>query len=73
MSGMKRVGNPLSAAIVGLIIAGMGLYLVVVGTDGAPVTYGYIMISLGLLGAVANMALRRHFQRQDRPRDERGR
>ncbi len=71
MPRMKRVGNPLGAAIVGLIIAGMGLYMYLQGEEGTPRFFGGILIALGVLGAVFNFALWLHYQREDRQRAER--
>jgi hypothetical protein len=66
MPRRKRAGNPLPAAIVSLVIAGMGVYVLVQGVDATSRFYGWALIGLGLLGAVGNLALRVHYQRQDR-------
>lgn len=66
MTRTRRTGNPLGAAIVGLVIAAMGLYLVVQGDTETARFYGGALIVLGVLGAVVNLLIRRRYQREGR-------
>ncbi len=63
MPRRKKVGNPLAAAIVGLVIAGMGVYLIARGANEVPRTFGVLLIILGAGGAVANLWLHRRERR----------
>ncbi len=68
MRQRRRVGNPLIAVIVSLVIAGMGCYVVIEGDAGTARVYGFVLIIMGTLGAAANLALRWHYQREDEER-----
>lgn len=59
MPRRKRVGNPLAAAIVGVVIVGMGLYLILRSDADGPRLFGTLLIVFGAVGAVANLWLRR--------------
>lgn len=62
MPRRRKVGNPLGAAAVGLIIAGMGLYLVLQDAGRTPTVFGWLLMFFGGVGAVANLFLYRHIQ-----------
>ena len=64
MPRRKPVGNPLAAAIVGVVIAGMGLFLIVRGDSDVARVFGSLLILFGVVGAVANLWLRRRFRRE---------
>ena len=64
MPRRKRVGNPLAAAIVGLVVVGMGVYLIVRGDSDVARVFGTLLILFGGAGAVANLWLRRRFRRE---------
>lgn len=64
MPRRKQVGNPLAAAIVGIVVAGMGLYLIVRGDTEVARVFGVLLVVFGGVGAVANLWLRRRFRRQ---------
>lgn len=64
MPRRRKVGNPLVAAIVGVIIAGMGVYLIVRGTGEVPLVFGILLIVFGLGGSIANLWLRQRFRRE---------
>lgn len=68
MPPARRVGNPLAAAIVGIVIAGMGLYMILEGASSTARVYGGLLIFFGLVGAAVNIYLRRRFQAEDRRR-----
>ena len=68
----RKVGNPLAAAIVGLVIAGMGVYLIVRGNSEVARVFGILLIIFGAVGAVANLWLRRRFRDEANQRRGRG-
>lgn len=72
MPRRKRVGNPLAAAIVSVVIAGMGLYLIARGDSDVPRVFGSLLVLFGVAGAVANLWLRRRFRQEAEHRRGRG-
>ena len=66
MPRKKQVGNPLAAAIVGVIIAGMGVYLILRSDSDGPRLFGILVVVFGAVGAVANLWLRRRLGNADR-------
>ncbi|MFT3834117.1 MAG: hypothetical protein QM711_12460 [Micropruina sp.] len=63
MPRRKQVGNPLAAAIVGVVIAGMGVYLIVRGDSEVARVFGTLLIVFGAAGAIANLWLRGRLRR----------
>lgn len=63
MPRRRKVGNPLAAAIVGLIIAGMGVYLILRGNSEVALVFGILLIFFGVVGAIANLWLHRRLRR----------
>lgn len=68
MPPARRVGNPLAAAIVGVVIAAMGLYMILADAGATARVYGGLLIFFGLAGAAVNIYLRRRFRAEDRRR-----
>lgn len=64
MPRRKKVGNPLAAAIVALVIAGMGLYMIVRADSDVAWVFGILLTVCGVLGAAANLWLHRRFRRE---------
>lgn len=61
----RRVGNPIIASIVSLIIAGMGVFLVRSEQGSTVLVVGALFAVIGVLGAVANLLIWKHYRDED--------
>lgn len=73
MRRRRRVGNPLIAVIVSLVVAGMGSYVFIESSEGNTRLYGAALILMGVFGATANLVLRAHYRREDQQAGQRRR